>query len=213
MSREQTCLLVVDVQPDFMPGGGLAVEGGDAIVEPLGQLMRDGEFGVIVATQDWHPAGHVSFASSHEGKQPMETIELHGHEQILWPDHCVQGTEKAELHAGLPLQHLDAIVRKGTDPTVDSYSGFRDNWNAEGERPTTGLAGYLRERGIRAVVVAGLARDVCVKWTIEDAVDAGFDVAFPWDLSRSVDPSKDDDLRRHFQQLGVEVTERQALVR
>jgi nicotinamidase/pyrazinamidase len=156
MSREHTCLLVVDVQPDFMPGGGLAVEGGDEIVGPLGTLMRNGEFGVIVATQDWHPAGHVSFASSHDGKQPMETIELHGHGQILWPDHCVQGTEKAELHDGLPLEHLDAIVRKGTDPTVDSYSGFRDNWNADGERPATGLAGYLRERGVHALVVVGL---------------------------------------------------------
>lgn len=213
MSREHTCLLLVDVQPDFMAGGGLAVETGEEIVEPVAELVRNGEFGVIVATQDWHPAGHVSFASSHEGKEPMETIELYGHEQILWPDHCVQGTEKAELHEGLPLDHVDAIVRKGTDVAVDSYSAFRNNWNADGERPPTGLAGYLRERGIHEVVIAGLARDVCVKWTAEDAREAGFEVTLVWDLTRPVDPDKDQEVREGLEERGVKIAERQALVR
>ena len=213
MSRDQSCLLVVDVQPDFMPGGGLAVDDGDAIVEPLAELVHGGEFGVTVATQDWHPPGHVSFASSHDGKDPMDTIELHGHDQILWPDHCVQGTEKARLHPDLPTDPLDAIVRKGVDPVVDSYSAFRNNWNPDGERPPTGLTGYLRERGVQEVVIAGLARDVCVKWSAEDAVDAGFRVVLVWDLTRAVDPSKDRELRRGLEERGVEVTERQALVR
>ena len=192
---DTTALIVVDVQPDFLPGGALAVGGGDEILDPVARLMEDGPFRVQVATQDWHPAGHVSFASRHEGREPMDVIELHGHDQTLWPDHCVQGTEGARLHPELPWTRLEAVIRKGTSAESDSYSGFRNNWNPDGERPPTGLAGYLRERGVDQVVLCGLARDVCVRWTAEDAVDAGFDTWILWDLTRSVDPTGDDALR------------------
>ena len=207
MAAEDLGILVVDVQPDFMAGGGLAINDGEDVVAPIRELIEGTDAAVVVATQDWHPAGHVSFASSHEHADPMDTIDLYGHEQVLWPDHCVQGTEKARLHPDLPHDRFDAIVRKGTDPRVDSYSAFRDNWNPHGERPATGLAGYFRDRGVGRLLVAGLARDVCVKWTVEDARDAGFEVVLAWDLTRAVDPSSDDDLRRHFEELGVEIHE------
>jgi len=202
-----TALLLVDLQPDFMPGGNLAVADGDAILPGIRRLMQSGRFRAQVATQDWHPAVHVSFASSHPGREPMDRIELYGHPQTLWPDHCVQGTPGAELHPGLPWSHVGAIVRKGTDPRTDSYSGFRNNWNAEGERPATGLAGYLRELGIETVVVCGLARDVCVKWTAEDAREAGFEVRLLWGLTRSVDPAADAEVRAGLEQRGVEIVD------
>ena len=193
------------MQPDFMPGGALPVGEGDTLVGPIAQLMSADRFDIIVATQDWHPPDHVSFASQHDGKRPMDVIELYGHDQVLWPDHCVQGTPGALLHGGLPWDRVAAIVRKGMDPACDSYSGFRNNWNPDGERPPTGLAGYLRERGISAVVVCGLARDFCVKWTAEDAAAAGLAVRFVWDLTRAVDPSADGRVREGLGQLGVEI--------
>jgi nicotinamidase/pyrazinamidase len=202
--RQHAALLVVDIQPDFLPGGSLPVGGGDEILPSVAQLMRSERYGVCVATQDWHPAGHVSFAARH-GRKPMETIQLYGHAQTLWPDHCVQGTPGAALHAALPFDRADAIIRKGTDPAVDSYSGFRNNWNAEGQRPPTGLAGYLMERGVEQVFICGLARDVCVKWTAEDAADAGFRTFLIWDLSRAVDPSSDAAVRVSFQERGVQI--------
>jgi nicotinamidase/pyrazinamidase len=201
----RAALIVVDLQPDFMPGGALPVAGGDRVVEPIARLVRSGGFGLVVATQDWHPPGHASFASAHPGKQPFDVIMLHGHEQVLWPDHCVQGTAGAALHQGLPLDRVDAIIRKGTDPGVDSYSGLRNNWDARGERPPTGLAGYLRERGVTDVTVCGLARDYCVKWTAEDAADAGFRVRFLWELTRSVDPAGDDRVRADLVTHGVSI--------
>ena len=203
--KDQAVLLLVDIQPDFMPGGALPVAEGDRIVEPVRALMESERFRHLVATQDWHPPGHISFASSHAGHKPMETIELYGHEQTLWPDHCVQGTPGAELHTGLPLQRLNAIVRKGMDPKCDSYSGFRNNWDPQSERPSTGLAGYLKDRGIREVFICGLARDVCVKWTAEDAAEAGFRVRVLWDLTRPVDPSSDDSVREGLTRYGVEI--------
>lgn len=202
---EASALLLVDIQPDFCPGGGLAVAGGDEILEPVNRLIRRDLFGLYVATQDWHPAGHVSFASSHEGREPMEVIQLHGHEQVLWPDHCVQGTPGAELHPEIDWDCVSAIIRKGSDPRADSYSGFRNNWNPAGERPTTGLAGYLLERGVEDVYVCGLARDVCVKWTAEDAVEAGFRTSFIWDLTRGVQPDDDDRVRSDLEAAGVTV--------
>jgi nicotinamidase/pyrazinamidase len=202
---QRSALLLVDIQFDFLPGGALPVAGGDQILDPVRLLMTSGRLGVIVATQDWHPQGHASFASSHPGRKPFETILLHGHEQTLWPDHCVQGSPGAQLHPGLPWTMAAAIVRKGMEPACDSYSGFRNNWNAKGERPPTGLAGYLFERGVTELFVCGLARDYCVKWTAEDGVDAGFHVSVIWDLTRPVDPSSDQRVLEELSRRGVRI--------
>lgn len=204
-SKHRSVLLLIDIQPDFMPGGGLAVEQGDQIVAPVKVLMESGRFEYCVATQDWHPADHVSFASHHPDAQPMDSIDLYGPAQTLWPDHCVQGTRGAQLHEGLALNRIEAIIRKGTDPAVDSYSGFRNNWNPEGKRPATGLAGYLHERGIEDVYVCGLARDICAKFSAIDAADAGFNTYFLWDLTRAVDPSVDDELRQELSEANVSI--------
>ena len=201
----ESALILVDIQPDFCPGGSLAVAGGDEILEPVNALVRRELFGVYVATQDWHPAGHVSFASQHDGHDPMDVVELYGHQQVLWPDHCVQGTPGAELHPGIDWDPVSAIIRKGSDHRVDSYSGFRNNWNPDGERPVTGLAGYLRERGVEDVWLCGLARDVCVRWTAQDAVEAGFRTFVLWDLTRSVRPDRDDALRVDLEKVDVRV--------
>jgi nicotinamidase/pyrazinamidase len=174
-------LIVVDVQNDFCPGGSLAVADGDAVVPVINRLARF--FGPIVLTQDWHPAGHASFASSHPGKAPFETIELPYGTQVLWPDHCVQATHGAALHADLDLPTAQLVIRKGYHPGVDSYSAFR-----EADRITrTGLAGYLRERGIGRVFVAGLATDYCVAWTALDAREAGFEATVIEDACRAID--------------------------
>lgn len=192
---EKRALLVVDVQPDFMPGGALPVPEGDKIVPGIVNLLEERQFDLVVATQDWHPRGHRSFASSHPAQKPMDKIELYGHEQILWPDHCVQGSPGAELYSGIPWEHATLIVRKGTDPKVDSYSAFRGNWDERGDRAPTGLAGFLKERGVERIFVCGLARDVCVKWTAEDARALGLGVTVLWNLTRAVDPSSDATVR------------------
>lgn len=202
-----TALLLIDIQHDFLPGGALAVGAGDEILEPIRALMERDAFGLYVATQDWHPPGHVSFASSHEGRSPLEVIDVHDQPQTLWPDHCVQGTRGAELHPALPWDRVAAIIRKGTDGETDSYSGFRNNWDAAGERPATGLAGYLREREVRSVVLCGLARDFCVKWSAEDAVEAGFRAVVLWDLTRPVVTASDHAVRRDLERAGVEIME------
>jgi len=199
----RSALIVVDLQIDFLPGGALAVPDGDVVVEPIRDVVESGKFPVVVATQDWHPAGHISFASSHPGREPFDEITLHERPQVLWPDHCVQGSAGADMHRRLPRNPLTAIVRKGTDPDVDSYSTFRHNWNADGQRPPTGLAGFLRELGVDAVWLAGLARDYCVRWSAEDAVDAGFEVHVLWDLTRPVDPSSDAVTRTIFAGRGI----------
>lgn len=205
MIKQSSVLLLVDIQPDFMPGGALAVENGDKILPLVRKLMESERFGLQVATQDWHPPGHASFASSHEGRKPFETIEMHGHPQTLWPDHCMQGTGGARLHPDLPWHHVAAVIRKGMDPDCDSYSGFRNNWDAQGQRPETGLGGYLRERGVSEVYVCGLARDICVKWTAEDAADAGFRVFYLWDATRGVDPGADDKVREDLAAKGIAI--------
>ena len=184
-------LIIVDMQPDFMPGGALACHEGDAIVPGIDQLLRSRVFRHVVATQDWHPRGHISFASSHPGSAPFEQIDLYDQPQTLWPDHCVQGTRGAELHPGIDWSAMDAVIRKGSDDAVDSYSGFRENHGPAGLRPRTGLAGWLRERGVDEVFVCGLARDVCVLWTARDAVELGFRANLLWDLSRPVTPDTD----------------------
>jgi nicotinamidase/pyrazinamidase len=174
-------LLVVDVQNDFMPGGALAVPRGDEVVPIIHRLAR--QFTNVVLTQDWHPPGHVSFASSHPAKQPFDRIRLAYGEQILWPDHCVQGTAGAAFHADLAIPHAQLVVRKGYHPDVDSYSTFVE---ADG-RHTTGLAGYLRERGIGHVFLCGLATDFCVAWSAVDARTAGFEVTVIEDACRAID--------------------------
>ncbi|HEU4618287.1 MAG TPA: nicotinamidase [Gammaproteobacteria bacterium] len=204
---EAMALVVVDIQPDFLPGGALGIAGGDEILEPIARLLAGRRFHHVVATQDWHPPGHVSFASSHPARKPFERIELYGREQVLWPDHCVQGTPGAALHASLPWETAAAIVRKGTDPAVDSYSAFRNNWDRFGRRPPTGLAGYLRERGVERIVLCGLARDYCVSWSAEDARAARFETTVFWDLTRAVDPSGDAALEARLRSLGVRICE------
>lgn len=165
---ENRALVVVDVQSDFCPGGALAVTDGAAVVPLINALLP--RFPLVVATQDWHPAGHASFASSHPGRKPLEVIELDGIPQVLWPDHCVQGTPGADFHPELKRQFFRAIIRKGTDPRVDSYSAFRDN---QREHPT-GLASLLRELGVGHVVIVGLTTDYCAATSARDALELGF---------------------------------------
>ncbi len=173
-------LVIVDVQNDFCPGGTLAVADGDAVVPLANALARC--FPIVAATQDWHPAGHASFASTH-GAEPFGTIELDYGTQVLWPDHCVQGSPGAEFHSDLDLDRVQCVLRKGWNPAVDSYSGFR-----EADRATsTGLEGYLTERGTERVFLCGLALDFCVAWTAIDARAAGFDVVVVEDACRAID--------------------------
>jgi nicotinamidase/pyrazinamidase len=197
-------LVVVDLQPDFMPGGPLAVAEGDRVAEPIGRLAR--KFSTVVATQDFHPRGHVSFASSHAGRKPFERLALYGGEQVLWPDHCVQGTPGAELHAALPDESITLILRKGIHREVDSYSGFRENLDAGGKRPSTGLAGWLRERGIERLFVVGLARDFCVKFTAVDGAAAGFETFVVDDLTRAVAPESRAETDGELERAGVKLT-------
>jgi nicotinamidase/pyrazinamidase len=174
-------LLVVDIQNDFCPGGSLAVPGGDEVVPAANRLARSFEH--VVLTQDWHPRGHLSFASTHPGKKPFETISLAYGPQVLWPDHCVQGSHGAELHSGLEVAHAELILRKGYHRTIDSYSAFYEN-----DRATpTGLGGYLRERGLVRVFLAGLAFDFCVRYSAEDACRSGFAAVVVEDACRAID--------------------------
>jgi len=173
--------IVVDVQNSFMPGGSLAVPRGNEVVPVINDLAK--RFANVVLTQDWHPAGHRSFASSHPGKKPFDKITLDYGEQILWPDHCVQGTEGARLCRDLDLAHAQLVLRKGYHMNVDSYSAFIE---ADG-KITTGLRGYLRERGIDSVYVCGLATDFCVAWTALDARKAGFETYVVEDACRGID--------------------------
>jgi len=209
--KERSALLVVDVQSDFLPGGALPVGGGDEIVSPIADLMEAGLFELIVAAQDWHPPEHVSFASNHPGRRAFDRIELYGHEQILWPDHCVQGTAGANLHPGIPWARAVAIIRKATNAAIDSYSALRNNWDPKGNRPPTGLAGYLKNRGAEQIFICGLARDFCVRWTAEDALQEGFRVNVIWDLCRSLEPKSDDLLRRELSANGVRIVTVQEL--
>jgi nicotinamidase/pyrazinamidase len=176
-------LVIVDVQNDFCPGGALAVTDGDAVVPAANRLANSGKFDLVVATQDWHPRGHGSFASNHPGKQPGEVVDLAGLDQILWPDHCVQDSPGAEFHPDLDTSKVEKVFRKGTDPEVDSYSAFFDN----ARRNSTGLGDFLRERQITDVYVCGLATDYCVKFTALDAVDLGFNTFVVEDACRGVD--------------------------
>ena len=174
-------LLVVDVQNDFCPGGKLPVPQGDEVVAHINRLAS--HFRHVILTQDWHPPGHRSFASSHPGKRPFETITVDYGQQILWPDHCVQATFGAQFHDALQIPHAELVLRKGFRPTIDSYSALYEN-----DRKTpTGLAGYLRERGLTRIFIAGLAFDFCVRYSAEDARREDFGVTVIEDACRAID--------------------------
>jgi len=180
-ASDRDLLLVVDVQNDFCPGGTLAVPDGDAVVPVINRLARD--FAHVVLTQDWHPAGHSSFASAHPGRQPFEAIEVDYGTQVLWPDHCVQGTPGAAFHAGLDIPHAELVIRKGYHLAIDSYSAFREN----DHKTPTGLAAYLRERGFERVTLCGIATDFCVLYSALDAAAAGFATRVVLDACRGID--------------------------
>jgi nicotinamidase/pyrazinamidase len=174
-------LVVIDLQNDFCPGGALAVAGGDEIVPLVNDLIRSSDH--VVMTQDWHPAGHSSFASSHPGHQPYQSVTMPYGEQTLWPDHCIQGSRGADFHTGLAWTKAELVIRKGFRPAIDSYSAFFENDHTT----PTGLAGYLRERGIDAITLAGLATDFCVAYSALDAVKLGFSVTVRLDACRGID--------------------------
>lgn len=178
---ERSALIVVDAQKSFMPGGSLAVPKGDEIVPNVNRIAA--AFRNVVLTQDWHPPGHISFASSHPGKQPFDTIDVPYGTQVLWPDHCVQGSDGAALHGGLAIPHAQLVIRKGFRRDVDSYSAF-----LEADRASrTGLDGYLKERGIEDIYVVGLAMDFCVAWTALDARTLGYATTVIEDACRAID--------------------------
>jgi len=199
--------LVVDVQNDFCPGGNLAVRDGDAVVPVVNRLA--GAFAHVVLTQDWHPAGHSSFASSQAGRTPFEVIEMPYGDQVLWPDHCVQKSAGAAFHPDLDIPHAELVIRKGYRSAIDSYSAFYENDHAT----PTGLAGYLRERGFARVFLAGLALDFCVRYSAEDAVACGFETIVIDDACRAID--NDASLaaaRASFERDGVTVIESAAII-
>ena len=173
-------LLVIDVQNDFCPGGALAVAGGDEIVAGINAIM--GQFDAVILTQDWHPAGHSSFASVHDGQAPYDMIEMPYGSQVLWPDHCIQGTQGAAFHPMLETNRADLIIRKGYNPAIDSYSAFFEN----DHKTPTGLEGYLRTRGITEVTLVGLALDFCVNYSAVGAAQLGFKVEVRTDLCRAI---------------------------
>lgn len=179
--RAHDALIVVDMQYDFLPGGSLAVAGGNEIIEPINALAS--RFRNVIQTQDWHPPGHISFASSHPGLSPFQTVELPYGRQVLWPDHCVIGTKGAEFSVALDIPHVQTIIRKGYRETIDSYSGFKEN----DHHTMTGLAGYLGERGFQRLYICGLATDYCVAWTAEDGIAAGFETVVIEDATRAID--------------------------
>lgn len=202
-------LLLVDIQNDFIPGGALPAKGGDEVVPIANRLSP--HFDLVVATQDWHPQNHLSFASNHPGRSPGEIIELSGLEQVLWPDHCVQGSEGAKFHPDLATDRIDHVVRKGEDPEIDSYSGFFDN----GHLKATGLEKYLRSREVNRVYICGLATDYCVKYTAVDAAELGFDTTVITDACRGVElePGDIDEAFEEMKRAGVKLATSEDLER
>lgn len=195
---EQDVLIIVDVQYDFCPGGRLAVPRGDEVIAPINEIA--GHFRHVIITQDWHPPGHLSFASSHPGREPYEMIDVFYGRQVLWPDHCVQGTRGAALRDELNIPQAELIIRKGYHKNIDSYSVFFEN-----DRKTpTGLAGYLRERGLQRAFFVGLALDFCVRYSVEDASRIGFPAVIIEDACRAIDVNGSlDETRRSIAELGV----------
>jgi nicotinamidase/pyrazinamidase len=189
-------LIIVDLQNDFLPGGALAVPEGDKVIKGILRIM--GKFDTVIATQDWHPKFHWSFASSHRDRQPFDVVVRGGYNQTLWPDHCVQRTGGASLVPEVGT-YADLILRKGANKWVDSYSAFKENFDREGRRKSTGLMGFLYHRAIGRVFICGLARDYCVKYTALDAAERGaLNAHVLWDLTRPVNPHHDDQTRREL---------------
>ena len=203
IDRARDALLVIDLQRDFLPGGALAVARGDEVVEATARLAQ--AFETVIATQDFHPPGHVSFASAHVGREPYQVIDLPPGRQELWPDHCVRGTSGAELHPGLPDRCLTLLLRKGTRRDADSYSAFRENAGPGGRRASTGLAAWLSARGVVRVFLCGLARDFCVKWSAIDAAEAGFESFLLDDLTRAVFPERGGEVDDALSAAGVRI--------
>ncbi len=198
-------LLILDVQYDFLPGGALAVPDGDKVIPVINKLQK--EFPLIVATQDWHPPDHGSFASMHEGKKPFDKTTLGGLDQILWPDHCVQGQKGAEIAKDLEMKSVEAIFRKALDPEIDSYSGFFDN----GRKKSTCLADYLKGKGVTTVYVAGLAGDFCVAFTALDALEEGFETFLIEDATRPIDPDGYASIKKSITKKGGKIIQSEAI--
>lgn len=197
-------LIIVDIQNDFLNGGALAVKDGDAIIPVINKLQT--HFDLVVATQDWHPDDHKSFASSHSGKKVFEEIMLHGLPQVLWPDHCVQETKGAEFSPLLGTKKIEAIFRKGMDKNIDSYSGFFDN----GKKKATGMGAYLKGRNVTAIFVAGLAADYCVNFTATDGLELGFESTIITDATRAIDEENFKKIIKNFKSKGgKEINSRQ----
>lgn len=200
-------LLMVDIQNDFLPGGALEVTDGDKIIDVVNQLQQ--LFDLVVATQDWHPRNHMSFASSYPGRNPGDHVRSGGTDQILWPDHCVQGTSGAELSDALDTERVVRVIRKGTDPNVDSYSGFFDNQRNR----ATGLDDFLKKHGIKFLIITGLAADVCVKFTALDALALGYEVYLVEDATKAVGGEKAlQDTVSELSKKGVHVVRSEELV-
>lgn len=192
-------LLIIDVQNDFLPGGALEVKNGDKVIPVINSLCE--KFDLVVATQDWHPSNHMSFASNHEDKEPFEIIQLKDMEQVLWPNHCVQGSGGADISEGIKIHPVKAIFRKGMDPEIDSYSGFYDN----GHKKSTGLAGYLKSLNVSQVFVTGLAADVCVYFTLKDAVEEGFQTYLIQDATQALDEKDFVKKKEELEKIGVKI--------
>ena len=195
-------LIVVDIQNDFLQGGSLAVQGGNEIIPVINSIQE--KFDLVVATQDWHPKGHKSFASQHSNKSVYEKIDLNGIEQVLWPDHCVQGTVGAEISSELNQNKIEAIFRKGMNTTIDSYSGFYDN----GKLKCTGLGDFLKGRGVKEIFVCGLAADYCVYFTAKDALELGFTSTIIENATKAIDVSNFENIKRNFIQNGGNIIEK-----
>jgi len=202
-------LLLVDIQNDFLPGGALGVDDGDAVVPVANRLIPDFEH--VIATQDWHPPDHLSFAAEHAGKQPFDIIDLDGLQQVLWPVHCVQHSAGASFASDLDVAGIDHVVRKGSDRRIDSYSAFYDN----GHRKATGLVELLRDRGVDHIVVVGIAADVCVAYSVHDALAEGFSVEVVEDGIRGVNMNADDtaDAIKAMREAGAVITDSRAIGR
>jgi len=193
-------LILTDIQYDFLPGGALAVEDGDKVI-PIANKVQH-KFDLIVATQDWHPENHGSFASNQEGKEPMDKGKLGGLDQVFWPDHCVQGSRGAELHDDLNTNKIEAIFRKGMEPEIDTYSTFFDN----GHKKDTGLNAYLKGRDIDHVYVTGLAADFCVYYTLKDAVNLGYETTLIKDATRAIDKENfENNIMKELKESGVKI--------